>query len=341
MFPARTDVTRSEIESFFHLSTTIGRTTSTPTTEGTTTSHDDDSLEWRLAYPLEAVIGLTTSSSSSSSSFSRQAMVKQRFAGSTWVHDDELGRGYLLLSDSSSSGMVWRWEVGGGPITIGRSLFLKDSGCRSGLWADCSSSSFGSSFSPNNSDPSLPNVSHWLLGSGGITVQPSRETSHFHSGRIVVAERGERRIVRMEEDGARTPLVIRVPSLFRPTSNVLEEETEGREGNETTTTMVRLNDPGGVLMYTPFGDLLFTDRRTRSFDDDDDDDDSKGTVSSVCSTKTMVAGLYRLREAVNIPSIDFKSSRIAHEWDDVSAAGETHATSLSSSSSSASDIEVL
>ena len=57
-------------------------------------------------------------------------------ASPTWVHDEDLGRGYLLLSDAGRSGRIWRWEVGGGPITIGRSLHMERSGCRSGLWVN-------------------------------------------------------------------------------------------------------------------------------------------------------------------------------------------------------------
>jgi len=35
-------------------------------------------------------------------------------SSTTWVHDEELGRGYLLLADVGRSGRIWRWEVGGG-----------------------------------------------------------------------------------------------------------------------------------------------------------------------------------------------------------------------------------
>ena len=34
------------------------------------------------------------------------------FFDMVWVEDAELGRGYLLLSDSASSGKVWRFETG-------------------------------------------------------------------------------------------------------------------------------------------------------------------------------------------------------------------------------------
>lgn len=35
----------------------------------------------------------------------------QSLAGPTWIHDDELGRGYLLFSDVGAN-RIWRWEVG-------------------------------------------------------------------------------------------------------------------------------------------------------------------------------------------------------------------------------------
>jgi hypothetical protein len=115
----------------------------------------------------------------------------------TWKHDEELGRGYLLLSSSFEQGKIWRWETGGGPIAIGRTLHLLDSGCRSNHYMLCQSSSSSSFSSSNNND------NNSIVGSGGIIV------NHWHEPpRLVVAEWGEGRIARLEENGARTPLVI-------------------------------------------------------------------------------------------------------------------------------------
>ena len=46
-------------------------------------------------------------------------LVRDDFEGvvaTAWKHDEELGRGYLLLSTSHQHGLIWQWETGGGPI---------------------------------------------------------------------------------------------------------------------------------------------------------------------------------------------------------------------------------
>ena len=139
----------------------------------------------------------------------------------TWVEDEELGRGYLLLSTSAGNGKVFRWEAGGGPIAIGRTLHLQDSGCRSNLYQKCSVDGTNS--------PSQH------TGSGGIAVDT------FHSDSLpllLVAEYGEGRVVRLEENGARTPLII-----------------------ETTQQQNRLTRPFRLLV-TPYGDLMVVDDAT-------------------------------------------------------------------------------
>lgn len=125
-----------------------------------------------------------------------------------WVHDEELGRGYLLFSDMSTN-RIWRWEVGGGPITIGRTLHMERSGCRS-----------------NPENCAVPNLlehkqdlledDEWRLGSAGLVM-----TTNFHNKNnnnnnqehLLVSELGEHRITRVETDGARTPLVKPVDAL--------------------------------------------------------------------------------------------------------------------------------
>lgn len=183
------------------------------------------------------------------------------FYDMTWMEDVDLGRGYLLLSDSSSSGKVWRYETGGGLVPIGKSLFLDHSGCRSNLWASCETNS--------------------NAGSKGLVAQISKDEDNFQIGSLIIVETGEARIVRLEEDGARTPLVL----------NVLSPCGTGVDG--------RLNRPGRLL-YTPFGDLLFTDTAKCSGEPDEE-----------ISEKTVV---YRLKEVVNIPHIKFQQSRDAHSW---------------------------
>jgi len=309
---AGSDVTTSEIEPLFRLASS-------------TDNNDDVDRKWQLAYPLEAVIGLQPHQFHPPSSGPNRNYF---FTASVWVHDEELGRGYLLLSDSLHSGTVWRWEVGGGPITIGRSLYLKDSGCRSRIWANCPLSKPGGGIRTvthatdgdgtegneqelqqrDKDDSTSDTTTNGLLGSAGITVQSPKDSNHFQSGSLIVVERGERRIVRMETDGARTPLVLQVPALF--VTDLDQEDSTATE---------RLNDPG-LLLYTPFGDLIFTDRRKME-DVTDSDNHAENDCSS--GSGTGVAGLYRMNEVVNIPPLSFQSSRDAHAWTRVEENGST------------------
>jgi hypothetical protein len=104
----------------------------------------------------------------------------------TWMHDADLGRGFLLLSSSTNAGRVWRWERGGGPIPIKKSLFLEQSGCRS--------------------------KQNCQIGSGAIAID-FREKETSLEGTLLVAEWGENRVVRLEVSGARTPLLMEVPDV--------------------------------------------------------------------------------------------------------------------------------
>lgn len=230
----------------------------------------------------------------------------------TWVHDEELGRGYLLLADSGRSGRIWRWEVGGGPITIGRSLHMERSGCRSGLWVDndedtkmrngtsCPDNIFSGSVSScsKNEFEQRTTSSPPLLGSASLAVELTRDAERSSIGKnIVVAEWGEMRIVRVEgETGARTPLVVLVPPPQHHGDKVVEVEGEGQEqaAHESEEVSepewVRVRRPNH-LTYTPFGDLLFSDNR-----------DNVGIV-------------YRLKEAVHVQPISAEQSREAHGWE--------------------------
>lgn len=100
-----------------------------------------------------------------------------------WKHDSELGRGYLLVSESNR---IWRWEVGGGPIAIGTSLFLDHAGCRS----------------KSNCDDIVKNGG----GVGSMAID-FKDHDHANEGRLIVVERGEDRVIRLEDNGARTPLL--------------------------------------------------------------------------------------------------------------------------------------
>lgn len=136
-----------------------------------------------------------------------------------WKHDGELGRGFLLLSQSSQSGRIWRWEVGGGPIAIGRTLHMEPSGCRSRKYCDDGGE----------------------RGSGALALDFSQQSTSFE-GRLVVAEWGEQRIVRMEESGARTPLILEVPSLCSEKKRRIQKPEK--------------------MIFTAFGDLIISDYDT-------------------------------------------------------------------------------
>ena len=154
-----------------------------------------------LLYPLEVVID-------------DSERIPSKYHSTAFVHDSDLGRGYVLISDSHGAGRIWRWEVGGGPITIGKSLHQVNSGCRSK--SKCSMED----------------------GSRGMVVQWEKGAElPNQAGDLVVAEVGERRIVRIEkETGSRTPLVLNMPC-----------------GEE----QVRLQQADWLLL-TPQGDLIFT-----------------------------------------------------------------------------------
>ena len=178
-------------------------------------------------------------------------------------HNAELGRGYLLLSDAGADGRVWRWEVGGGPIAIGKTLHLDQAGCRSNVYHPCLS---------NNT---LLSHGGQLTGSGGIAID-FYKTEHFTEGRLVIAEWGEGRIARLEENGARTPLVMHVPDVCSTTENGVR----------------RLERPT-TLLYTPFGDLLFIDH----------------------FVECQKAAMFQLRRAVHTEALSsLIESRKAHAW---------------------------
>lgn len=174
----------------------------------------------------------------------------------TWMEDEELGRGYLLLSTSAGRGKIFRWEAGGGPIAIGRTLHLQDSGCRSNHYKQCSIKVIDNT------------------GSGGITVDNFRSDS---LPLLLVAEYGEGRVVRLDENGARTPLIVETHNFANGTLK------EGR----------RLSRPFRLLV-TPYGDLMVIDDATNR---------GEGFV------------LWRLSKASDVPALPSLSvSRDAHTW---------------------------
>jgi hypothetical protein len=209
--------------------------------------------------------GSSTTSSMSQGSMYQILQVPSLVAATTWKHDDELGRGYLLISTCQDAGKIWQWETGGGPIPIGRTLHLQDAGCRS-------------------RGPSYCNAGR-LSGSGGIAV----DVWHEPLPRLIVAEWGEERIVRLEpESGARTPLVVKY--------------------YDETTLRYPVQQPRQLLM-TAFGDLLILDRHEERTYTEEEEDEARTT------TTTTTDVLWQLSRVSRIPPLlSLAESREAHAW---------------------------
>mmetsp|Transcript_44085 Transcript_44085/g.65395 ORF Transcript_44085/g.65395 Transcript_44085/m.65395 type:complete len:392 (-) Transcript_44085:95-1270(-) len=176
---------------------------------------------------------------------------------SQWRHNEELGRGFLLIG---AQNRIWRFEVGGGPIPIGKTLFMDNSGCRSKAFRNCTGSSLEAT------------------GSGGMAIDFSGKENPFE-GRLAVAEWGEGRVVRVEDTGGRTPLLMTVPDVCTP-----ENETRGERRIEQATS----------LLYTSFGDLLVVENNI-----------------APCQK----SALYLLSQATSIEPIESTwESRKAHHW---------------------------
>lgn len=205
-----------------------------------------------------------------------------------WRHDSEIGRGYLLLSESAGKGRIWRWEVGGGPIAIGKTLHLENSGCRSGTYKNCDS---GDS-----------------TGSGAMAVDFHRAgtpASHAAEGLLVVAEWGEGRIVRLEENGARTPLLMHAPCF------TCDADREESESVAATVCSDSIPNPERML-FTPTGDLIVVVNYQKAHECSMTDSASEHTAVSAASA------LIQLPHAVHVtPLASLQESRLAHSWTDV------------------------
>jgi hypothetical protein len=185
-------------------------------------------------------------------------MVRDDFTNivaTAWKHDEELGRGYLLLSTSHQHGKIWQWETGGGPIPIGKTLSMAESGCRSNLYKHCNNNHIHNNINTDDDTNT---------GSGGIIIDSLHEPQ-----RLIVAEWGEGRITRLEENGARTPLIIEVPHAEEDAANISNGSTATTSTTTTTSNdnnnNKRLEQPFQLLL-TPFGDLLVLDSTTKGGD---------------------------------------------------------------------------
>lgn len=52
--------------------------------------------------------------------------------GPLWIKDEQTSANYLLFSDAIKN-RIFRWEEGNGPFTIGKSVYLEKSGCKSNI----------------------------------------------------------------------------------------------------------------------------------------------------------------------------------------------------------------
>jgi hypothetical protein len=272
-----------------------------------------------------------------------------------WRHNEELGRGFLLLSTAGGQGRIWRWETGSGPIAIGRTLSVERSGCRSSLYKPCSrrrrpvgsggggggsESNHHAQNDNNDNNPKEETSSSSWLGSGGIAMdsmsgndakgETTSQHSNFAEGKLVVAEWGEGRIARMEENGARTPLVIQVPKA--PCSDDDNYDDNNNKTTTTTTSLVRVHQPR-ALLFSPFGDLFF-------FSHQNDSTAEEHGESSQHKCGDGGDTLLQLKQSIWIEPLEsLHASRKAHSW--TSMANATSSSSSSSSSAARNEQEWL
>lgn len=205
--------------------------------------------EKRLRYGIELLWDTSHSNENNTS----------KLHGLVWRHSEELGRGYLLISDKSANNRIWRWEEGGGPITIGRTLYMERSGCRSNKTL-CEDAAY-------NDEP---------IGSAGMAVEVGGKLDDAGDAKLVICELGEHRIVRLENDGARTPLATHHMSSSRKLESPID------------------------LIYTSFGDLLFIEQQIAKNDE------------NCGSNKSVNSKIWRIPEAARIRPITASESRQAH-----------------------------
>ena len=202
---------------------------------------------------------------------------------SAWYHDTETGRGAILIAQGSGDGRVWRWETGGGPIPIGRTLVLDQAGCRSVV----------SCHERQRQQPFR------MRGVGAVARL--LEENDNNNNPLILAEWGEGRIIRLEtETGARTPLVMNVP--------VLETCGGGSSSSESAATSWQRIQAPTHMQVTATGtattkntDLFFLDHTATS--------SSSMTMNDNCH---VIWQRYGIDKIPALPSLAV--SRKAHAW---------------------------
>ncbi|KAG5175020.1 hypothetical protein JKP88DRAFT_265971 [Tribonema minus] len=104
--------------------------------------------------------------------------------GPVWVSDKEQGREYLLFSDVVNN-RVWKWEEGGGLFTLGKTVFLERSGCRTDA-ERCA----------QLKEP----------GANGLARVPASLVGNDNDVVLAMCEHGERRVSLMRPDGTKVAL---------------------------------------------------------------------------------------------------------------------------------------
>jgi hypothetical protein len=248
-------------------------------------------------------------------------LVADGFANLTdavWRHDSDMGRGYLLVSESAAYGRVWRWELGGGPISIGKTLHLDQSGCRT-LQCTTTTTTTTTTTSRRRKEAQFADgsIDPPARGSGALAIQFARDAASAREGPLLVAEWGEGRIVRLEDNGARTPVLLMTDDAISTSSHHLVNNNQKEEEEEvdSNTNSNNNNDnhqkeeeceptigyPHRMVM-TATGDLIvvgtYTFRRhqqrtlvssSSSSSDtnqevEDEDDDNVGAAAASCVT---------------------------------------------------------
>jgi hypothetical protein len=138
-----------------------------------------------------------------------------------------------------------------------------------------------------------------MAGSGALAID-FHDSKHASSGRLVVHEQGEGRMARLEENGARTPVLIQIPDLL------CKGETR------------RLTSADSML-YAPTGDLVVLVRETG-----DPSRCKKETEEEIEESKAKeVSALIVLPYAVHVrPLASLQESRRAHAWNAVKHTAE-------------------
>jgi hypothetical protein len=251
-----------------------------------------------------------------------------------WRHDGEMGRGYLLLSDAARYGRVWRWELGGGPISIGTTLHLDLAGCRT---AQCVSSTTMTTTAAR--------------GSGALAIQFARDAASPREGRLLVAEWGEGRIVRLEDNGARTPLLLMTDTTKMAATTALssssllikEDGSNNNNSNHLEQPKCEQQTTGYPrrMVLTATGDLIvigtYTFRQQPRTSpppppiknhggnaneeeeiQEDKSEKNQGTTASASASSSecvTIPALVQVTQAEHIPALaSLEESRAAHAW---------------------------